>query len=54
MPIIGSIGAAAASGFGQRQGGKPYNVAYFVVAGGGGAGVWARLRGTTARSARKP
>lgn len=39
MPIIGSIGAAAASGFGQRKGGKPYNVAYFVVAGGGGAGV---------------
>jgi len=38
MPIIGSFGAGSASGFGQRQGKRIYNVRYLVLAGGGGGG----------------
>lgn len=34
MPIIGSRGAASGFGFGQRQGGKTFDLHYMIVAGG--------------------
>jgi len=41
MPIIGSIGAGSAGGFGQRKGGVPFigTADFLVVAGGGGNAV---------------
>ena len=38
MPIIASRGAASASGFGQRQGAKTFDLHYMIVAGGGSGG----------------
>ena len=38
MPIIGSRGAASGFGFGQRQGGKTFDLHYMIVAGGGSGG----------------
>lgn len=40
MPIIGSIGAGSAGGFGQRKGGpKKFDALYLVIAGGAGGDV---------------
>ena len=38
MPIIGSIGAASAGGFGQRKGKGVIDLEYLVIAGGGAGG----------------
>ena len=46
MPIIGTIGAGSAGGFGQRKGGlAPVDVDYLLVAGGGGGQGGARSGG---------